>query len=483
MPVSTAKAGDEVPAPSWRGIWKVASVAILGSFISQLDATIVNLSLPVLTRTFHSSLHFIHWVISGYLLALALILPLNGWLVDRIGAKQVYIWCFAAFTLASALCGLAWSAPSLIGFRVLQGLSGGLLAPMTQMMMARIAGPKLAQVVGFSAMPVLLAPILGPVAAGAILQYASWRWLFLINVPVGIAAIVIALAFLPADRDTVRRRSLDAVGLALLSPGLVALLYAFDRLPGAAGMVPLAIATVLLTGFLVWIQRRGRMALINPMLFADRAFSTAVGVQFLSNGVGFTGQLLLPVFLMQACGQQPAQIGFLLAPQGLGMMCGYPSMGYLTDRFGVRPVSCTGALLALFATLALTWIGSRDLVNWAFMLALFVRGMGLSAIGVPSVSAAYAAVARDDLPMASTAINVIQRLGGPALTTVMSAFLAWRSATIPWGTSHSIYVEAFLLLAAFHMAMVVMALQLPWKIGSGPDVRGAETRIECDVPG
>ena len=175
MPVSTAKAGDEVPAPSWRGIWKVASVAILGSFISQLDATIVNLSLPVLTRTFHSSLHIIHWVISGYLLALALILPLNGWLVDRIGAKQVYIWCFAAFTLASALCGLAWSAPSLIGFRVLQGLSGGLLAPMTQMMMARIAGPKLAQVVGFSAMPVLLAPILGPVAAGAILQYASWR--------------------------------------------------------------------------------------------------------------------------------------------------------------------------------------------------------------------------------------------------------------------------------------------------------------------
>ncbi len=161
-------------------IWKVTSVAMLGSFLSQIDATVVNVSLSSLAEDLHCSLSAIQWVTSGYLLALALMLPLNGWMVDRIGAKALYLWCFSAFTLSSALCGMAWSAESLIAFRILQGMSGGLLAPMAQMMMARAAGKHLARVLGWAALPIMLAPILGPVIAGAILQYATWRrWLFL----------------------------------------------------------------------------------------------------------------------------------------------------------------------------------------------------------------------------------------------------------------------------------------------------------------
>ncbi len=239
-------------------MWTIVSVVTLGSFIAQLDATIVNVSLSTLTRALHSDLRTIHWVTSGYLLALALVLPLNGWLVDRIGAKRLYLWCFATFTLTSALCGLAWSAGSLVGFRVLQGLSGGLLAPMTQMMMARVAGRNMAQVVGLAAMPVLLAPILGPVLAGAILQYASWRWLFLVNLPVGLVAIIMALVILPHERGEAKRRSLDGVGLLLLSPGLVSLLYACDRLPGRAGVLPLVLALALLAAFLGGRAARGR---------------------------------------------------------------------------------------------------------------------------------------------------------------------------------------------------------------------------------
>ena len=148
-------------------LWRISSVAIIGSFLSQMDATIVNVSLSSLAVDLQTSLSHIQWVTSGYLLALALTLPLSGWLVDRIGAKAVYIWCFAAFTLTSALCGLAWSANSLIAFRVLQGMSGGLMAPIAQLIMVRAAGDRMARVFGLAAMPILLAPLLGPVVAGA----------------------------------------------------------------------------------------------------------------------------------------------------------------------------------------------------------------------------------------------------------------------------------------------------------------------------
>src|ERR1700722_4670042 len=183
-------------------LWKITSVAVIGSFLSQLDATVVNVSLSTLALELHSSLTAIQWVTSGYLLALALMLPLNGRLVERIGAKALYLWCFSAFTLSSALCGLAWSANALIGFRILQGMSGGLMAPMAQMMVARVAGRHMARLMGYAAVPILLGPLLGPVIAGAILQHASWRWLFLINLPVGALAIVLAILFL---RRTAKR--------------------------------------------------------------------------------------------------------------------------------------------------------------------------------------------------------------------------------------------------------------------------------------
>src|ERR1700739_700180 len=181
-------------------LWKISSVAVLGSFLAQMDATVVNVSLSSLALELHTTLSNIQWVTSGYLLARALTLPLNGGLVDRIGAKALYLWCFSTFTLTSALCGLAWSANSLIGFRILQGMSGGLLAPMAQLIMARAAGDRMARIFGFAPMPILLAPLLGPVIAGALLRFASWRWLFLVNLPFGVLALALAILFLLHDR-------------------------------------------------------------------------------------------------------------------------------------------------------------------------------------------------------------------------------------------------------------------------------------------
>src|SRR5271156_3129952 len=230
-------------------VWKITAVTVAGAFMANLSTTMVNVSLSSLGTELHASLSAIQWVTSGYLLALALMLPLNGWLVERIGAKALYLWCLSAFTLSSALCGIAWSANSLIAFRILQGMSGGLMAPMMQMMIARAAGRHMARIIGYAAVPSTLGPMLGPVIAGVILQYASWRWLFLVNLPVGVLALVLAILVLPNDREEAKPRDLDLVGLALLSPGLVLFLYGSDRIRDSIGIVSLTGSILLFAVF------------------------------------------------------------------------------------------------------------------------------------------------------------------------------------------------------------------------------------------
>ncbi|MEJ1968742.1 MAG: DHA2 family efflux MFS transporter permease subunit [Rhizomicrobium sp.] len=472
-PASTA-VGDQAGrlAP---GIWKVVSVAAIGSFMAQLDATVVNVSLASLAADLQVGLAAIQWVTSGYLLALALMLPLNGWLVDRIGAKALYLWCFAAFTLSSTLCGLAWSANSLIGFRILQGMSGGLLAPMAQMMLARTAGRQMAQVVSVAALPVLLAPLLGPVIAGAILQFASWRWLFLINLPVGILALALAAAFLPNDAQETRRRGLDLLGLALLSPGLVLFLYGSDHLGERAGIAALVASVVLFVLFWRTARAKGDAALIDLRLLKGKVFSASIAAMFMANGIAFAGQMLIPIYLVRACGLSPSRTGLLLAPLGLGMMCTYPFMGRLTERFGIRKLAACGALLALAGTLPLVFLAQHGLIVTVLALSLFIRGVGVSAIGIPSLTSGYASVARRDLPMATTAMNIVQRLGGPTLTTLCAVFLAWRlPAAAGPATTSGAFVAAFGLLCALHALLFLATLRLPWLVPhAGPDPRPA----------
>jgi EmrB/QacA subfamily drug resistance transporter len=443
-------------------VWKITTVAVLGSFLSQLDATVVNVSLSSLAVDLHSSLTAIQWVTSGYLLALALMLPLNGWLVERIGAKSLYLWCFSVFTLSSALCGLAWSANSLIAFRILQGMSGGLMAPMAQMMMARAAGKHMARIIGYAAVPVMLGPILGPVIAGAILQHASWRWLFLVNLPVGVLAIVLAVLFLPHDREETRSRELDLPGFALLSPGLVLFLYGSDHLGERIGLTALLVSTVLLALFFRMAIRKGDRALIDLQLFKSRTFSASATTQFMSNGISFAGQMLIPIYLIRACGQSPNATGWLLAPQGVGMICSYPWMGALTQRFGIRKVSAGGALLAFAGTLPFLYLARHGLVFAVLAGALFLRGVGLSAVGIPSISAAYASVRKQDLPTATTSLNIVQRLGGPTLTTLCATFLGWRLGMAQSSASlSSAFTAAFLLLCGLHVFLFATALRLP----------------------
>ncbi|WP_176083365.1 DHA2 family efflux MFS transporter permease subunit [Martelella sp. HB161492] len=445
-----------------RSVWKIAAVALFGGLLAQLDATIVNVSLSTLATELHSTLQTIQWVMSGYLLALALALPLSGWLVGRIGAKRLYLWCFASFTLLSAVCGLAWSAHTLIAFRLLQGVSGGLLAPMAQMMIARAAGRQMARVAGYMALPVLLAPVLGPVIAGTILQYASWRWLFLINLPIGVLALVLAILFLPDERDAVTAKRLDWVGLALLSPGLGLFLYGADKIGESMGRVLFVAGIVMMVAFLADARRKRGDALIDLRLFRRRAFSIGALTQFLSNGAQFAGQFLIPAFLIGACGRSSAEMGWMLAPMGGGMLVTYSLMGKLTDRFGLRQVAAGGALLTLLATIPFVYMAFHGLDLVMLELALFLRGMGMSAIGLPTMTAAYMSVSKPDLPMATTSMNIVQRLGGPTFTTLCASFLALNlDGHAPHPSVSTPYALAFLALCLIHVLTLLASVGLP----------------------
>lgn len=465
MPVSnhdadmdTAPAQQQETGPLPAGIWKIVSVAAIGSFMSQLDATIVNVSLPDLAGTLHAPFSVIQWVVSGYLLALALTLPLNGWLVTRIGSRAVYLLCFAAFTITSGLCAVAWSAPSLIVFRLLQGMAGGLLAPMAQMTVARVAGRHMPRVASAVTMPILLAPLLGPVVAGVILSVASWRWIFLLNLPFGLLALLLAILFLPDDQDTIRPRPLDVIGLVLLAPALTAFLYGMDHARLRIGQTALCGALLLFIAYFCFARRKGDLALIDLRLFNNATFSTSAAILFMMNGVSFAGQMLLPVWLIHACRVSPERTGLFILPLGLGMFCTYPLMGRLTDCFSIRRLTSCGALCAIAGTALLAVLAHTGLGIGGLVIALFLRGAGMGAVGIPTMSAGYAAVRRTDIPMATTALNIMQRIGGPTLTTLCATFLDWRISTT--GVSE-IFSETFSLLCIFHIVLFLGTLRLP----------------------
>jgi len=337
--------------------------------------------------------------------------------------------------------------------------------PMTQMMIARTAGKHMARVAGYLSLPILMAPILGPIIAGVILQYASWRWLFLVNLPIGALAFLLAVLFLPGDREETRPRKLDWLGLALLSPGLALFLYGSNKIGQTTGRGILVAGIVMMAAFLWAARRKGDEALVDLRLFKSKIFSTAAVTQFLSNGVQFAGQMLIPAFLIQACGRTPGEMGLMLAPLGLGMMVTFPFMGILTDRFGIRRVSAGGALLALIVTTSFLYLATHGFELFVFVPALFFRGMGMSAVGLPSMTAAYTSVCKHDLPMATTSLNIVQRLGGPTLTTLCASFLAWKlRSQFTDSAVSTAYAWAFLFLCGLHAFTFLTASLLPLRL-------------------
>jgi EmrB/QacA subfamily drug resistance transporter len=408
-------------------VWRVSAVVVIGSIMSILDTTIVNVALETLSRELHSTIANIQWVANGYLLALAAVIPVTGWAARRFGAKRVYLTSLILFTAGSALCGLATSTTELIVFRVLQGIGGGMILPVGQLMMAEAAGPKrMGRVMSIVAVPAMLAPILGPTLGGLILDNVSWRWIFYVNVPIGIVAVIAALRVLP-NVERQKTDPLDVLGLVLMAAGMPLITYGLTEV-GTTGsftspkvVIPILLGVVLVAAFVIHALR-ARRPLLNVRLYQKATFSSASIAMFCIGAALFGGMILLPLYWQGIRHESVLVTGLLTAPQGLGAAMVMPIAGKLTDRVGGGPLALLGVLLTAAGTIPFALIGAHTSIL-SLCIWMLVRGFGIGFAFMPAMSAAFAALRRDELSDATPQLNVLQRVGGSIGIAVLAVVL------------------------------------------------------------
>jgi EmrB/QacA subfamily drug resistance transporter len=406
----------------------VGIVATIGLIMAVLDTTIVNVALDTLSRELHAPLDTIQWISTGYLLALAIVTPLSGWVTERFGSKRTWITCLALFAIGSSLCALATSASELIAFRILQGLGGGMLMPVGFTLVAQSAGPRrVGRAFALIGVPILLGPILGPVIGGVIIDQASWRWIFLVNVPIAVVAIGLAAALLDGRNGRADAGPLDWRGAALLCPGLAGIVFGLSEIERQGGLThPIAFGPVLggfvLIGVFAWNATRTPRPLIDVALFRSRGFRAAAGITFVLGGALFGTLLVLPLYYQIDRGVSALDAGLLLAPQGVGAAIALPISGRLTDRLGGGRVVLVGCTILVLATIPFALLGSHT----SYVLisgVLFIRGLGLGASIQPSTAAAYSLLSPAQVPRATAALNALRQIGGSIGTTVLAVVL------------------------------------------------------------
>jgi EmrB/QacA subfamily drug resistance transporter len=408
-------------------VWRIAAIVIVGSIMSILDTTIVNVALDRLGSELHTSIANIQWVVTGYMLSLAAVIPVSGWAGRRFGAKRVYLTSLVLFTAGSLLCGVASSATELIVFRVLQGVGGGLIMPVGQLMMAQAAGPRrMGRVFSVVAVPVMLAPILGPALGGLILDNTSWRWLFFINAPIGVIAFVAALRGLPrSEREDAGR--LDVRGLLLVVTGMPLITYGLAEVGKTGGFSsPKVVGPMLgglaLVGLFIAHARRATRPLLDVHLYARRTFASASVTTFCLAAALFGAMILMPLYYQQVRGESVLHTGLLVAPQGLGAALAMPISGRLTDRIGGGPLAVFGVILTALTTIPFGLIDAHtSLVSLSVWM--FLRGIGIGFAFMPAMAAAFAALKPKELSDATPQMNVLQRLGGSIGTAVLAVVL------------------------------------------------------------
>lgn len=445
---------------------RVVLALITGGIAAILDATMVTIALHTLAGSLHASVGTIQWVTTAYLLALTAAIPVTGWAEARWGGKRTWLAALVIFVAGSAACALSPNAASLIGFRVLQGFGGGLIFPLLQTLAVRAAGGKASSsLMATISLPLALGPVLGPVIGGVILNWLSWRWLFLVNVPVIAVGLVLAWLFLPADqpaRDK-PRPALDLTGLTLLVAALTGILLGLSNLssgggitrPGAA--VPLAAGIVLLGAFTARALRPGaRPVIVEVRLLRLRSLAGSSAVLFTAGAALYAGMFLLPLYYQQLRGDSVLDAGLLLIPQGIGALAARFAIGGLVARLGARTVTVAAFALAAIATAAFAVAGPGTSVWW-LSAVLIVRGFGTGAVLLPAMSVAYDDVDRAGIPHATMTTRISQQVGASFGTAIVAVALQSLLA----GGAGAAFHGAFWWATGITVAALVPALALP----------------------
>ena len=445
---------------------KALLALIVGGIAAILDSTMVTLALHTLVVRLHSTDGTIQWVTTGYLLAMAVAIPVTGWAESRWGGKRVWMAALVIFVLGSVLCALSWSDTSLVGFRVLQGFGAGLIFPLMQTLGVRAAGGRASNnLIAAVSLPLALGPILGPVIGGVILNWLSWRWLFLVNVPVIAVGLVLAWRLLPADRPVpgTARPGLDVTGLVLLGPALAGILLGLSNLSEDGGidhagvLVPLLAGVALLGAFCAWaLAPGGRQPIVDIRLLRLRSLGTAATVLFTAGAAMYAALFLLPLYYQQLRGETVLHAGLLLIPQGVGALAARFVVGKLVARLGARLVTIGSFLLAAVGTVPFAFAGPHTSL-WLLGAALVIRGFGIGTVLVPPMSVAYQDVPPAGIQHATMNTRIAQQVGasfGTAIVAVALQSLLTHGAT-------GAFQGAFWWSIGITVAAIIPALALP----------------------
>ncbi len=444
--------------------WIVASVFVCAQFMDIMDTTIVNVALPGLARDFHASTASIEWVVLGYLVALAASIPASGWLGDRFGTKRVFLGALVLFTVGSALCGQSHSVFELVAFRVVQGLGGGMLVPVGMAMLFRAFPPiERARASTILIIPTVIAPSLGPVLGGWLVTYQSWRWIFYVNLPVGVLAFIIGLVFLIDYRDP-GAGAFDPVGFLVSAVGLATFLYALSEGPERGWTSPAVLSTGIiglsLVATLIVVEQRVREPMLALRLYGERMFrigNTVFGMMF---GTFASVLFLLPLYLQGLRGLSAFQSGLTTFPQALGLMLMAQVTGRLYHIVGPRRLVLFGLAALTFFSGMLAFVGIHTSL-WAIRGILFARGMATAFVSIPLQTTVYANVTPADTGRASALYSVQRQvsaaLGVAILGTVLieaSGRASSAAATGTIGGFHAAFAcSTVLLVIGFLIAL------------------------------
>lgn len=454
---------------------RLALVVIIGGVTPLVDTTVVNVALRTMGADLHARTGSIQWVATAYLLALAVTVPVTAWASDRFGAKRLWVAGLALFLTGSGLCAVAWGFGSLVAFRAVQGIGAGVMLPVLQTILVRAAGPaRTGRVLTIVMLVSTIAPIAGPLVGGAIVTSGSWRWVFVINVPLCAAAILLALAFVPSAPARADKQ-IDLAGVLLLGVGTAALLYALSNAASGGGgaalrvWTPLAGGLAALAGFVAWSLARGTRAAIPVRLLANRTFGSATATLFLT-GVALYGALfLIPLYFQQQRGMTALAAGSVLALQGIGSLL-TRWVGGVVDRIGARLITVVGVVLCAAATLP--FATATPHTSWVLLgIALIVRGGALSAVNIAATAGAFSDVSREQVPAGSAIIRLVQQLGGATGTALL--------ATVVTAGGGAAFRSAFVCSVGLTVAALVPCLFMPTRRRAEPT---AHRRTEPEQP-
>lgn len=411
--------------------WLAMTILLLGAFMSILDSSIVNVALPKMMAVFGATTSDIQWVLTGYMLVLGVVVPVTGYLGDRFGYKTMYLVSLIIFTSGSALCGFAWSTWTMVGFRVIQGLGGGMIMPLTMSMVYRIVPRnKIGLALGVWGIAAMAAPALGPTFGGYLVDYFNWRLIYTINIPIGILAVILSLSYL---EETPKRFDLkfDFTGFVFSSIGLFSLLFALSEGSERGWTSPLIISLLAIAGIALVYFVIHELKIDDPMLdlrlLKNRTFTGSMLISVILSIAMFGGIFLIPLYMQTFRQFSAIQTGELMMPSGLAAAVMMPISGRLYDKIGAKALVIAGVTIIGFSTLLFNRI-SADTAYTTIMYWLVLRSIGMGLAMMPSTNAGMSVVPTRNIGRASALNNVLRQVSGSFGVAVVSTLLSERQS-------------------------------------------------------